>query len=408
MRPLQPLTGHHFDLDHNATAPLHPLARAAMAEVLDLDPGNPSSIHGRGQAGRALVERARRQLAQALAVAPAELALTSGATESNVLAWRGVLEPMLAAGRRPTVVTTVVEHPSIRALAAAYRQRGVDVREIAVDDQGRWDLEPLPALLCAPALALVSVMLVNNETGIVHPVQQVALAARSLGAVVHSDATQAVGRIPLDIATLGVDLLSLSGHKFGGPKGTGALWLRSGVPITAVAPGHQELAVRAGTENVIGVVGMGAAATALPNRLGQAPTVRATRDALWPLLAQLGADRNAMVAPEDETGHVLNLSFHGVAAPVLVMALDLAGVLASAGSACASGTLEPSHVQLAMHSDRGEGLQRAKAALRLSLGPDCDLNRVADIAAIFGRVLARLRSHLPAEVPGATQAQSGP
>lgn len=396
MRPLPALHDQALDLDHNATAPLHPLAIAAMRLALDRDPGNPSSTHGRGQAGRALVEQARRQLATVLGAAPNELALTSGATESNVLAWRGVLEPLIAAGRRPAILTSAVEHASVRALAAEYRGRGLPVHELGVDHRGQWRMHELPVLLRDAEPGLVSLIWVNNETGVIHPVGAAALAVRgvSRGAVVHCDATQAVGRIPVDVGALGADLLSISGHKFGGPKGVGALWVRSGAPIAAVAPGHQELALRAGTENVLGIAGMGAAATTVAERLQAMAANRVWRDALWQQLRELGADRNADVAEHDETGHVLNLSFHGVAAPLLVMALDLAGLQASAGSACASGTLEPSHVQLAMHGDSDSGLRRAKSALRLSLGPGFDRAALDRAVGIFHQVVPRLRMHL--------------
>ena len=379
------------DLDCSATMPLDPAVRIALAELVALDLGNPSSTHGKGQAARKLVEWGRHQLAGALGVAPQALALTSGATEANALAWRGILDPLLAAGGRPVVLTSAVEHASVRALATDYRKRGVVVLELPVDGCGRWRMETLSSLLAGAPLAFASLIWVNNETGVVHPVSAVAHAARQMGAVVHCDATQTIGRLPLDLAALGVDLLTLSGHKFGAPAGIGALWVRPGAPITAVQPGHQELGVRGGTENLLGAVGIGVAAAALSARLTAAPRVRQLRDQLAGELLALDAVRNADVAADDESGHIINVSFAGIDAPRLVMALDLAGVAASAGSACASGTLEPSHVQLAMHGDSAAGQARARGALRFSLGPHHGGEEVGRAATIVAQVVGRLR-----------------
>lgn len=393
------------DLDCNASAPLDPLAAAAMAAALELDVGNPSSLHGKGQAGRALVELGRRQLAQAIGAQPTELALTSGATEANSLAWHGILQPMLAKGARPVVVTTAVEHASVSGLARHFAGCGLQVRYLDVDDRGRWRLDQFDHILQGD-IALVSAIWVNNETGVVHEMAQLANAARGRGALVHCDATQALGRIAVDVTALGVDVLSLSGHKFGAPKGIGALWLRPGVPITALQPGHQEQGLRAGTENVIGIAGLAAAAPSVTTRLDAVPAVRALRDRLWHQLRDqpdLGALRNADVHPDQESGHVLNISFAGVPAAVAVMALDLAGVLCSAGSACASGTMAPSHVQLAMHGDTEAGKARAGQAVRFSLGPHHDCAAIDTAAAIIARVVR----HLGATTAGAGL-QNGP
>ncbi len=380
-----------LDFDCSATMPIDPAARTAMADAARLALGNPSSTHGKGQAGRALVEWARRQLAVALGVAPRELALTSGATEANALAWRGVLDPMLAAGRRPAVLTSAVEHASVRALAAEYRDRGLTVVEMPVDERGRWRFDDLKAQLAGLDLGFASLIWVNNETGLVHPVGQLAHLARSRGAIVHTDATQALGRLPVEPATLGVDLLTLSGHKFGGPCGTGALWVRPGARVFAVQPGHQELGLRGGTENVIGLVGLGAAAGALQTRVAQAGQVRDLRDRLLAGLTELGAVRNGDVEPDQDSGHIANVSLPGIDAPRLVMALDLAGVAVSAGSACASGTLEPSHVVRAMFGDSEPGRRRAAGALRWSLGPHHDVTAVDRALALTRQVVGRLR-----------------
>ncbi|MBM4342211.1 MAG: cysteine desulfurase [Deltaproteobacteria bacterium] len=380
-----------LDFDCAASMPIDPAARQAMAEALTLDLGNPSSTHGKGQAGRALVEWGRGQLAEALGVAPRELVLTSGATEANALAWRGVLDPLLAAGRTPTVLTSAVEHASVRALAADYRQRGVRVVELPVDDQGQWREETLDTLVASADLAFVSLIWVHNETGVVHPVARVAHAARSRGALVHTDGTQAMGRQAIDPSMLGVDAITLSGHKFGGPPGTGALWLRPGTSLQAVQPGHQELGMRGGTENVLGIVGLGAAATTLAARLVEAPRVRRLRDRLATGLAELGGQRNAVAAPDQDSGHIAHVSFVGLDAPRLVMALDLAGLAVSAGSACASGTVEPSHVTRAMFGDGEAGRALARGAVRFSVGPHHEDRDVDRAIALTAQVVGRLR-----------------
>ncbi len=391
LRSARQLADLALDFDCAATMPLDPAARLAMAEAALVGVGNPSSTHGKGQAGRALVEWARRQLAEALGIAPRELALTSGATEANALAWRGALEPMLAAGRSPAVLTSVVEHASVRALTAEYRARGLPVVELAVDGRGCWLTDDLAGRLEGLDLGFASLILVNNETGVVHPVAQVAHAARTRGAIVHADATQALGRLAVEPATLGVDLLTLSGHKFGAPCGTGALWVRPGAKVYAIQPGHQELGLRGGTENVLGLVGLGAAAVTLGARLAQSPSVRALRDQLLAGLLALGAVRNADLPAEQESGHIANVSLPGLDAPRLVMALDLAGVAVSAGSACASGTLEPSHVVRSMFGTDTTGEARARGAVRWSLGPHHDRVAVERALAVTAEVVGRLR-----------------
>lgn len=393
MPQLQRLAACAADLDANATSPLDGRARQAMIDAIAADAGNPSSVHGRGQAGRLIVEQARHRLAAAIGAAANEVVFTSGATEANTLAWRGVLHAALAKGVRPVVLTTAVEHPSIAAIAKQMTQLGAEIRWLPVDGCGRWRLDQAEALIAGGPLHLVSAIWVNNETGVIHPISQLANLARNFGATVHCDATQAPGRIAVDVGALGVDLVSLSGHKFGAPKGVGALWVRAGVALQAVQPGHQEHGLRAGTENVIGLAGLGGAALTIAERLAQMPAVRQRRDRLLrQLLAIAGAERHAAVEATEETGHVINIGFAGCDAAQLVMALDLDGVLASAGSACASGTLEPSHVQLAMHGHDAAGRAKAARAVRLSLGPHVDDAAVAVAAERIAAAVARLRA----------------
>jgi cysteine desulfurase len=371
-----------IDLDHAATTPLLPEVRAAMTHALAANVGNPSSVHGRGQAARALVERARAQVAGSLGVRPLDVLWTSGATEANALALRGLLR------EGDGLVLTAVEHPSVRAVAAALAAEGVRTREVAVDAQGRLQLDDLAVALAEPGVRLVSVMAVNNELGGVLPVAEAVRLARQHGVLVHCDATQALGRIPVSPAAWDVDLLSVSAHKIGGPTGAGALWVRRGVPLRALQVGHQEQGLRAGTENLLGVVGFGAAAAHLPRRLAAAGHVRSLRDRLWQGLREIpGARRNGERESDAESGHILHVSFADVPGATLVMALDLEGVAVSAGSACSAGTLEPSHVLLAC-GDR----QRAVEGVRLSLGPETTEAEVAQVVALVPAVVARVRA----------------
>lgn len=382
-------------LDHNATAPLHPAARDAIVAAIAQPLGNPSSVHAAGQVARGLVERARRQVAAAIGARAGEIVLTSGASESNVMAWRGVLLPRLRDRGRATVWYSAAEHPSLRALANSLAAEGVVAHEIAVDRQGRLQCDDLGAALAAGQVDLVSVVAVGSELGSRYPIAALAALAHRHGALLHTDAAQAWGRVAVDVTEWHADLVSLSGHKIGGPMGTGALWVRRGVRLSATQPGHQEQGLRAGTENVIGFAGMGAAAACLPDRLAAYAAVRELRDRLWHRLSE-GPDAATLppllrwgdVSPDDETGHVLTLGWHGIAAATLVMALDLAGVAASAGSACSSGTTEPSALLRAMAGR--EDAARAGEAVRFSLGPGLDAAAIDDAAARICSTVARL------------------
>lgn len=340
--------GRRSYLDHNASSPLRPAVRGAMAEALDLA-GNPSSVHTDGRTVRRAVDEARRQVARLAGATPAEVVFTAGGTEANNLALRGF------AGRR--LIVSAVEHESVLAAAPA-------AARIPVDRTGVVDLAALERLLAeGQGPALVSVMLVNNETGVIQPVAEVARLARARGAIVHCDAVQGAGRVPLDRAALGVDLLSLSAHKLGGPAGCGALVVAEGChPDPLIRGGGQERWRRAGTENLVGIAGFGAAAATALDAPG--PDLAALRDGLErrALAAVPGVRVMGMGAPR--AGNVTCLALPGVAGETQVMALDLAGVSVSAGAACSSGKVRPSHVLEAM----GEPEDVAGSAIRVSLG----------------------------------------
>jgi cysteine desulfurase len=337
-------------LDYNATAPLRPAAAEAMARALGLT-GNPSSVHGFGRQARAAVETAREQVAALAGAKPAQLVFTSGGTEANNLA--------LAASGRARVLVSAIEHDSILAAAP-------EAECIPVTGDGVVDLAALERLLQADKIpALVCVMLANNETGIIQPLAEVVTIAHRAGAMVHCDAVQAAGKLPLNFTALGVDLMSLSAHKFGGPKGAGALIVADAVSFTAqLRGGGQERGRRAGTENVAAITAFGAAAGEARRDLSRLESIAAMRDRLE---RDAGADVPATCIIGAGVPRLANtscLALPGVGAETLVMALDLAGVAVSAGSACSSGKVKASHVLKAM----GLGAEIAGSAIRVSLG----------------------------------------
>jgi len=336
-------------LDYNATAPLRPQVAEAMTAALGLC-GNPSSVHRFGRLARRAVEDAREAIAAALDADGADITFTSGGTEANNLALR--------ASARPALISAV-EHESVRAA------RG-DARTIGVDANGIVDLDQLEQALSNSATpALVSVMLANNETGVIQPVGEVVALARRFGALVHCDAVQALGKMPLSIAALGVDLMSLSAHKLGGPAGAGALIAADGVALEPLLRGGgQERGRRAGTENIVGICGFGAAAKLVPAALAQVPQVAALRDDLEARALEQVPDAVIYGAGAARLPNTSCLGLPGVGNEVQLMALDLAGVAVSAGAACSSGKVSPSHVLQAMGADQAA----AASAIRVSLG----------------------------------------
>ncbi len=337
-------------LDYNATAPLRPAAADAMARAQRLT-GNPSSVHSFGRQARAAVETAREQVAALAGAKPAQVVFTSGGTEANNLA--------VACSGGARILVSTIEHDSILSAAPT-------AERIPVTADGIADLAALEKLLQSDSRpALVCVMVANNETGVIQPLAEVVAIAHRAGALVHGDAVQAAGKLPLDFAALGVDLMSLSAHKFGGPKGAGALIVADAVPFTAqLRGGGQERGRRAGTENVAAIAGFGAAAVAVRRDLPDLEAIAAMRD--W-LERDVGADVPAtriVGAGAQRLANTSCLALPGVGAETLVMALDLAGVAVSAGSACSSGKVRPSHVLTAM----GLGPEIAGSAIRVSLG----------------------------------------
>jgi len=335
-------------LDYNASAPVKPAVVAAMTALLGRV-GNPSSVHSFGRQARRAVEQAREQVAALVGAKPAQVIFTASGTEANNLALRGFPERAL--------LVSAIEHESVRRAAQ-------DATVIPVGSDGVVDLAMLAALLADAARpTLVSVMLANNETGIVQPLAELVALAHRHGALVHTDAVQAPGRLALDMAALGVDLLTVSSHKIGGPQGAAALIARTD-PVPLLAGGGQERGRRAGTENVAALAGFGVAAELAAAELAEAPSIARLRDALEAGVRAVSNKAVVIGAGQKRLPNTSCLALPGIKAETQVMALDLAGVAVSAGSACSSGKVSASHVLAAMGLPRGV----ASSAIRVSLG----------------------------------------
>ena len=380
-------------LDYNATAPLRPEARAAMLDAIDVV-GNASSVHGEGRAARARVEAARAEVARLVGGDAKLVTFTSGGTEAN----NTILTPDWTRAGKPhrfdRLLVGATEHPSV---LAGGRFPPEHVRQIPVDRDGIVDLDALRAMLAeGDGPALVSVMAANNETGVIQPVAKISAIAHEAGAVVHADAIQAVGRIPVAIASLGVDALTLSAHKIGGPQGAGAI-VRASEDLAfqpLLTGGGQERRGRAGTENVAAIVGFGVAAGSALADLDRAHIWPALRDEIASVVSASGRQVTVFGEGVDRLPQTLCLAVTGISAETLVIALDLAGVAVSSGSACSSGKVAPSHVLAAM----GVRPELARAAIRISLGWESGKSDLDLFASAWGGVLKHIA---PGEIQAA-------
>jgi cysteine desulfurase len=364
-------------LDHNATTPLDPLVADRVAQAMRDVWGNASSVHHFGQQAKAALDEARGAVAALLGGDASEIVFTAGGTESDNLAIRGAADAIEPSGRKH-LVTSAIEHEAVLNTMKALARRGWRVTLVPVDASGIVSIDRMRDAITDDT-ALVSVMHANNEIGTIQPIADIAALAHERGAVFHTDAVQSAGKIPIDVRALGVDLLTIAGHKFYGPKGTGALWMKRGVRLVSpVTGGKQERSRRAGTENVPALVGLGvAAAVAQKKMAAEAPRLSALRDRLEAgALAKVSStERNGAASPR--VPNTTNISIDRVEAESLLIGLDLAGIAVSSGSACSSGTLEPSHVLKAM------GLPHARTlgSIRFSLGAantDADIDRVIE------------------------------
>ena len=376
-------------LDHAATTPVRPEVLEAMLPYLREEAfGNPSSAHRFGRAARAGIEEAKRAVAEAVGVEPNQVVFTSGGTEADNLAVIGGALAARAAGKPFRVAVCATEHKAVLAAAHAVEHFGGEAIILPVDAQGVVDLAALDAAL-ARGVAVVSVMWVNNEVGTIQPVAEVARRCRDAGVSFHSDAVQAFGKVPLALQDVRVTFLTLSGHKIGAPKGIGALIVRDRRAVEAlIHGGGQQFGIRPGTENVPGIVALGRAASlAAAEQAAFATRTAARRDELELRLRDLFSDLVVNGGAGPRAPHVLNASFPGTDSEALLMHLDLAGIACSAGSACTTGSVEPSHVLTAMGVPHDLGI----AALRFSFGRSSVAEDVAAVAGALPKIVAKVR-----------------
>jgi len=373
-------------LDHNATTPLVSPALDRFCSVARDVWGNASSVHHFGQQAKAVLDGARASLAALLGAEPSEIVFTGGGTEGDNAAVRGAMEALEPAGRRHLIISSI-EHEAVLQSAKALARRGVRVTHLPVGTRGVVEPDTLAAALTDDT-ALVSVMHANNEIGTLQPIAALAALAKSRGALFHTDAVQTAGKLPVDVTALGVDLLSISAHKFGGAKGTGALWIRRGVRLVPfMTGGRQERTRRAGTENVPAIAAMGAAADhARQTMAATATRVAALRDRLEQgILARV--PNTAVNGSGPRVPNTTNISVDRVESESLPIALDLEGVAVSSGSACSSGTLEPSHVLKAM----GFPHARTLNSLRFSLGASNTEAEIDHVVSVLPALVSKLR-----------------
>jgi cysteine desulfurase len=386
-------------IDYNATTPLNEAVKTAMIDDFAIY-GNASSMHASGRLARARLEDARSNIAALVGAEPREIIFTSGGSESNntvfqtirLLAERGVVEGKLSV--RNEIITTAIEHPCVLNSANFLRELGFTVTFLPVDKYGKIKIDALKAALNDKTL-LVSVMAANNEIGTIQDIKEIATLAKSAGAFVHTDAVQAVGKIPVDVKEWDVDYLTMSAHKIYGPKGVGALYIRGrgGKQAAPLFPlihgGHQEDGLRAGTYNNLGVFGFGKAAEIARQCLAEyGKTISPLREHLREGLVKRIPNITVNGHPTDVIPNTLNVSFPGAEGESILLALDLAGIEASTGSACASGSLEPSHVIMAI----GAEPELAHGSIRFSLGWSITQDAIDYIIDTLPPIIERLRS----------------
>jgi cysteine desulfurase len=376
----------HIYLDHNATAPPAPGVADVVGRTLTETFGNASSVHAFGQRAKAVLDDARGALAALLDAEPSEIVFTSGGTEADNMALRGGADALEPAGRR-RIITTGIEHEAVLTTCRALERRGWTVTLLPVGERGLVDPDALAAAIDSHT-AIVSVMHANNEIGTIQPVAELARIARGAGALFHTDAVQSVGKIPVSVRALGVDLLSLSAHKFGGPKGVGALWIRRGVRLSSIITGgRQERNRRAGTENVAGIAGLGVAAQYATSATASLAAQADLRDRLERGILDAVSGTTVNGERSLRVPNTTNISFDGIEAESLLIALDLEGVAVSTGSACSSGSLEPSHVLRAM----GLPHARTRNSLRFSLGPSTTAAEIDFVIGVLPGLVDKLR-----------------
>ncbi len=392
-------------LDNSATTAMAAEVIEAMSPYFSDEIGNAQSVHSFGQRAKAAVEKARREVAALINAAPAEIVFVSGGTEADNLAVRGIAEAHRDYGRH--IITTKIEHPAVLATCESLEGAGYRVTYLPVSGSGLVRIGDVRRAISDDTI-LISVMLANNETGTIQPIEEIAgtvaeARARGLDHLhFHTDAVQAVGKISVDVKRLGVDLLSLSGHKIHGPKGIGALYVRKGTRLMKLLyGGHHERDRRAGTENVPGIVGLGKAAELARIQLDERINrMRDLRDYLEQQMISRFPDLRVNGDRQQRVPNVSNVTFGGIDGESLLIALDLKGIAVSTGSACASGSLEPSHVLQALGLTRDE----VRGSLRFSLGAYTTREEIDYAVSVLAQTVARLREMIPADEPESVEA----
>lgn len=377
-------------LDHSATTPVRSEVLEAMLPYFNERYGNASSIHGFGREAKVALEEARERVAEVLGAASSEIFFTSGGTEADNLAIKGVAFANRKKGKH--IITSRIEHHAVLESCKFIEKEDFEVTYLPVDYQGLVNPEDLSKAI-RDDTTLVSVMHANNEVGVIQPVEELCKITKQKGAYFHTDAVQSVGKIPIDVQKLNLDMLSASGHKIYGPKGIGAIYIRKGVRITPLSHGgHHERSRRAGTENLPAIVGFAKALELLSQEMDdQYKHLEKLSQALYQKLVETIPDVILHGDPTRRVPHIMNLSFKGVEGESVILSLDMKGVAVASGSACTSGTLEPSHVLSAM----GIAPEIAQGAVRFSFGKDNTMNDVEYVASILPEIIQRLRSISP-------------
>lgn len=377
---------HQIYLDHSATTPVGPRVVEAMLPFFGGVYGNPSSLHHWGRQARQALEESRGKLARLLNAQPGEIYFVSGGTEADNLALQGIARQQRSRGGH--IITTTVEHQAVRRTCAALQKMGFEITYVAVDKYGQVSPDEIRRAI-RPDTVLISVIHANNEVGTINPLAEIGAIGRRQRVAVHTDAVQSFGKIPIDVNDLQVDLLSLSGHKIYGPKGIGALYVRKGTAFAQMMfGGSQENKRRPGTENLPAIVGLAAAAQLIHEEMSEdARRIGALRDSLQKHLLQLEGTR-LNGHPTERLYNILNLSFSGCDSESLLMALDVEGIAVSSGSACSSGSIEPSHVLRAMGLDA----RMAASGIRFSLGRQNSTEEINVVVDCIKRAVERIRS----------------
>jgi len=377
-------------LDYNATTPVRPEVLDALLPYYREQFGNPSSVHWAGRQVAGAVEKAREQVAALLNCAPAEVVFVACGTEADNMALKGTVDALREKGNH--IITTAVEHPAVLETCKYLEKSGCQVTYLPVDSDGQLDLAELEQAI-TPQTILISVMWANNETGNVYPIEAIGAIAKARGIRFHSDAVQAIGKLEVDVQKANLDLLALSGHKLGAPKGVGVLYVRRGTRLTPfMHGGHQERNRRAGTHNVAGIVGLGKACElALAERATAWTRVQLLRDRLEQGIFERIPQVKLNGHPHERLPNTLNVSFAWIEGESLLLNLDMKGIAASSGSACTSGSLEPSHVLGAMCVE----VTLAHSSTRFSLGPDTTAEDIDYVLDVLPPIVQRLRDMSP-------------